>query len=215
MIALINPNTTAATTDAMLRIARDTAGGTIRIDGFTAPFGAALITDPAALDRAVEAVQALAPKLAAARAVIVAAFGDPGLDGLRAALPVPVTGIAEAGMREAAQGRRRFAVVTTTPALRDRIAATAVRHGHAGFIGTWVTPGDPAALTADAAALFRALADGCHRAASAGAEAVIIGGGPLAEPARALSDVVSVPLIEPLPAAVRLTQLRLSQGVSR
>lgn len=212
MIALINPNTSAQTTATMLRIARATAGARSPIEGFTAPFGVALITTPETLDHAADAVLALAPQLAQAKAVIVAAFGDPGLERLRAQLSVPVTGIAEAGMAAAAQGGRRFAVVTTTPALQERIAATAVRYGHTGFIGTWTTPGDPATLTADPARLFAALQDACFQAAKNGAEAIIIGGGPLAEAAKALSRSLPLPLIEPLPAAVRLTLHRLANG---
>ena len=213
MIALLNPNTSALTTAAMLRIARTEAGPHMAIEGFTAPFGAELITTPEALDRAGDAVRAMRPDIAQARAVVIAAFGDPGLDDLRATLDVPVTGIAEAGMAEAAAGGRRFAVVTTTPALRDRIAATAARHGHDGFIGTWTTPGDPARLTADPATLRAALKEGCFWAAKNGAEAIIIGGGPLAEAAKALAGTVPTPLIEPLPAAIRLTLTRLANGV--
>lgn len=214
MIALINPNTSADTTAMMLRIARDTAGPAVRIEGFTAPFGAPLITKPAELDLAAEAVAGLAPVIARAKAVIVAAFGDPGLQTLRARLSIPVTGIAEAGMAEAAQDGRRFAVVTTTPHLRARIAETAAFHGHDGFIGTWTTPGDPVPLTGDTTALRNALAKACISAVEGGAEAIVIGGGPLAEAARLLAVSSSIPLIEPLPAAVHLSLSRLSAGVS-
>lgn len=212
MIALINPNTSVATTMQMVRIARDIAGPKVRIDGLTAPFGARLITEPRALARAVDAVVALAPRLVDADAVIVAAFGDPGVPVLRRRLFVPVTGIAEAGMAEAAQGDRPFAVVTTTPDLRDHIGQTAARHGHGDFLGTWTTPGDPAALTEDGPALRDALAEAANDAIRAGARAIVIGGGPLAEAARSLAREVSVPLIEPVPAAVRLSLTRQMQG---
>lgn len=215
-IALVNPNTSAATTAAMVRIAAEAAGAGATVTGHTAGFGAPLITGPAALDVAAEAVAALAPALAQADAdaVIVSAFGDPGLAALRAALGVWVTGIAEAGMAEAAAGGRRFAVVTTTPDLCDRIAATARGHGHAGFAGTWTTPGDPAALMADPDALAAALAEAIGRAVrEAAVEAVVIGGGPLAVAAQSLAHGAPVPLVEPLPAAVRLTRARLAAAV--
>jgi Asp/Glu/hydantoin racemase len=212
MIALVNPNTSTATTATMVRIAQDAAGPEVKVEGFTAAFGASLITGPEALARAKEAVVALAPQVSRARAVIVAAFGDPGLRALRARLLMPVTGLAEAGMREAAQGGRPFAVVTTTPDLVDDIAETAALHGHAAFMGTWTTPGDPVTLTANADALRHALAEACTRAVRAGAEAIVIGGGPLAEAARSLASAVPVALIEPLPAAVRLSLARLQEG---
>ncbi len=208
-LALINPNTSTAITGVMVGIAAETAGARARVLGYTAAFGATLITEPSALEVAAEAVAALAPALCDADAAIVAAFGDPGLDALRAALNVPVTGIAEAGMAEAAQGGRRFAVVTTTPSLCDRIAETASRHGHRRFAGTWTTPGDPAALTANLSALEAALAAAVEQAVrKGGVEAVVIGGGPLAVAARALAGTAPVPLIEPVPAAVRLSLRR-------
>jgi Asp/Glu/hydantoin racemase len=212
-LILVNPNTNAATTAAMTAIAAEAAGAAATVEGLTAPFGVPLITQPAALSVAADAVAALAPALSGADAVIVAAFGDPGLMRLRAALPVPVTGIAEAGMAEAAAGGRRFAVVTTTPALVDSIAATAAGYGHTGFAGTWLTPGEPAALMAEPAALRDALHGACLAAvAEGGAEALVIGGGPLAVAARALPDAVPVPLIEPVPAAVRLSLARLKES---
>jgi Asp/Glu/hydantoin racemase len=115
-------------------------------------------------------------------------------------------------MAEAAAGGRRFAVVTTTPDLRASIAETARRYGHANFAGTWTTQSDPAALTADPEALRAALEAECARAIRVGgAEAIVIGGGPLAEAARALSSACPVPLIEPLPASVRLILARLAE----
>lgn len=211
-IVLVNPNTSKATTTVMVDIAAEAAAGRADVVGITAAFGAPLITEPAALAVAAEAVVALAPALLHADAVIVAAFGDPGLHALRGLLPVPVTGIAEAGMAEAAAGGRRFAVATTTPLLRDSIAAAAARYGHTTFAGTWTTPGDPAALTANADALLAALDAACRAAiAEGGAEAVVIGGGPLARAARALAGTLPVPLVEPLPAAVRLSLARLPE----
>jgi allantoin racemase len=212
-LILLNPNTNDTTTAAMVRIAQDQAGQRARIEGRTAPFGAALITSPATLDLAEHAIGAMAPGLAGAGGVIVAAFGDPGLDALRAGLRCHVTGIAEAGMAEAAAGGRRFAVVTTTPDLRVRIAQTAARHGHAGFVGTWVTPGDPVSLMSDPQALLAALDAACRAAIDeGGAQALVIGGGPLAMAARALAGRLPVPLIEPVPAAVRLA---LARGLCR
>lgn len=209
-LTLVNPNTSAATTAAMVAIAQAAAGAPVQ--GLTARFGAALITDPDTLATAARAVVDLAPDLAGAEAVIVAAFGDPGLDDLRARLRCPVTGIAEAGMAEAAALSPRFAVVTTTPALAPSIAARAAAGGYRDFAGTWVTPGDPATVMADPEALVAAPDHACRRAiAEGGAGAIVIGGGPLAVAARALAGTLPVPLVEPVPAAVRLSLSRLER----
>ena len=128
-LLLINPNTSAATTAAMVKIARQAAAGGTTIDGLTAPSGAPLITGEAALEEAGRAVASLGPAVLAdgPDGVIISAFGDPGLEALRAVLPMPVTGIAEAGMAEAGEGWRRFCVVTTTPDLKTAIEQTARR----------------------------------------------------------------------------------------
>jgi allantoin racemase len=210
-LILVNPNTSASTTEAMVSIAAAEAGPGVKVIGMTAAFGVPLITTPQALRQGAQAVLALGDELAGADAVIVSGFGDPGIDALRARLSCPVTGIAEAGMAEAAVGGRRFAVVTTTPDLVEEIARAAHRHGHAGFIGTWLTQGDPVTLTADPVALPAALEVGCRLAIAAGAQAIVIGGGPLAVAARALAGRLPVPLVEPVPAAVRLSVARLQR----
>jgi allantoin racemase len=211
-LLLVNPNTNATTTEAMARIARAAAPEGVRIATLTAPFGAALLTTPEDIAEAAHAVEALfadhPPQ--GVDGVILAAFADPALDALREHLPLPVTGIAEAGMAEAARGGRRFAVVTTTPDLVGSIAGLAARYGHGkAFLGTALTEGDAATITNDPNLLPEALRLACSRAVSElGAEAIVIGGGPLAVAARAIASDIAVPLIEPVPAAVRLAIMR-------
>ncbi|KAF0123230.1 MAG: hyuE [Xanthobacteraceae bacterium] len=181
-LLLINPNTSQATTQAMVGIARESAPS-VEIDGLSAPFGVPLITGPAELAIGRDAVVTLmaARPPFGYQGVIVAAFGDPALDELRRTVAVPVTGIAEAGMAEAAH-HGRFAVVTTTPDLTESIAARADAYGHGdSFLGTVLTA-------------VRQL----------GARAIVIGGGPLAVAAREIANQLPVPVIEPVPAAVRL-----------
>jgi Asp/Glu/hydantoin racemase len=208
VILLLNPNGSEATTTAMLAIARAAAPG-MELAGLTNHGAAPVLLDPAAVATA-EALL-LARPLPPARALITAAFAVPGLVALRARGHV-VTGIAEAGMAEAPG---RFAVVTTTPALAAGIAALAERYGHAArFAGVVLTEGEPAAVMAEPARLAEALLRACTRAVAQGAESIVIGGGPLAESARAIAPLVAAPLVEPVPAAVRLTLARLQAGGS-
>ena len=205
-IVLINPNTSDATTADMVDIARASAAGGLRIDGLTARFGARLITCEAELDEAARAVLALVPDVGqAADAVIVAAFGDPAADALAKTLDRPVIGIAEASMRAAALGGRRFAVVTTTPALIRRISARAEELGLGGScVGVLATDGDPALLMQSAADLEHRLYElAVHAVSALGAQAIVVGGGPLGRVARALGGRLDVPVIEPIPEAVR------------
>lgn len=213
-VTLINPNTNAATTAQMVEIAQ-AACPDLSVEGITAPFGAPLITTPAQLDQAAQSLCALLPRLQHARAVIIAAFGDPALEQLRAHLPCPVIGLAEAAMAEGGAGdtdgqARRFAVVTTTPDLVDRIALRAAGYGHPQFAGTWITPGPPAQVMADPEHLTAALEAACLRAIHQGrAEAIVIGGGPLSQAAHALAGRLPVPVIAPVPAAMRHVRAQL------
>ena len=209
-LLLANPNTNRATTEVMLAVAREFAPDGVGMEGATARFGESLITDEAALARAAEAVVALVTPARAAGldGVIVAAFGDPALASLRDALPVPVTGLAEAAMAEAA-AQGPFAVVTTTPGLAAAIERAAAAYGHGkDFVGVGLTEGDPRTLMADEARLVAALEAACRSALRLGPRAIIIGGGPLALAARALEPVIPVPIIQPIPAAVRLAAAR-------
>jgi len=197
-LLLINPNSSQATTDMMVAMAG------FGVTGITATGAPPMITTAEALDAAAaEVVQIGLREAPGHDAVIVAAFGDPGVAELRAA-GLRVVGICEAAMRNAAEGGRRFAVATTTPGLVARIDAKAAALGwSAQYAGCWLTPGDPLALSADPELLREALAKAVAAAISEGkAEAVIIGGGPLSAAAAALEKRFAVPVIAPVAAAV-------------
>ena len=210
-IVMINPNTSAATTETMVTIARAVAPEA-EIDGVTATFGAPLITNPASLAVAADAVVALAGVVSEREpdGVIVAAFGDPGLAPLRKRLSCPATGIAEAGMAEAARGGRRFAVVTTTHDLAPSIERSAVAYGHGDlFAGTSLTEGDPTQLMSVPGQLAAAMEAACrHAVEKLGVEAIVIGGGPLAQLAGVLRERLDTTIVDPIAAAVRLAIAR-------
>lgn len=204
-VALVNPNTSQATTQAMVNIAAR-AAPEIEIVGFTAASGAGLISNEDELATAADVVAAMDPLLFKEYSgVIVSAFGDPGLQALQGALDIPVVGIAEQSMVSAAQGNRRFSVVTTTPELTRSIQACAEVYG----VGTQlasirITEGLLHETMADPDLLLTRLRSGIEQAIEEDhAEAIIIGGGPLAQAASTLAKHVKVPLIEPVPAAVR------------
>ena len=205
-ILLLNPNTNGATTDAMCALARAVASG-VRIEGRTAPIGVPMITMPAELEVAAEVVAAMAGTIAASPpdALVIGAFGDPGLAQAAARLSCPVIGIGEAAMREAALHGRTFAVVTVTPALVGSIAGMADRLGlSAQFRGVTLTEGQTAAVMANEATLHAALEAACRKALSGGGiDVLVIGGGPLGGAAQALASRFSVPLVNPVAAATR------------
>ncbi|MEM6974115.1 MAG: aspartate/glutamate racemase family protein [Pseudomonadota bacterium] len=210
-LVLINPNTTRAFTADMVALAAQAAPDDVRVSGLTAKSGSPLITTHAEYDAAIAAVLALAGDLGAADAVIVSAFGDPGRDDLAQKVSVPVVGLAEAAFEIASCCRQgRFAVITTMGDLVDRTEALVRRHGHGERLASVrVTEGAPAALIADRSALIDAMAEiGAAAVREDGAEAIIIGGGPLASTAAALAKRLGVPVISPVEAAVSVAVQR-------
>ena len=205
-ILLINPNTSAATTAMMTAAARALLPPGFALRGAEASRGAAMIVDEAALALSEpEVVRIGLAEAGGTQAIIVAAFGDPGVAALRASLGVPTIGIGEAAIREAAARGRPFGIATTTPRLRDAITAKVWRHlPGAAFTGVRIPATDPLALAADPARQMAEL----HRAVSDcidqdGAEAVIIGGGPLTGAAARLRHEFGSMIVEPVPAAIR------------
>ena len=205
-ILLINPNASEATTAMMVGIASAGLPQDLRIVGLTAGRGPMMIVNEAELAAsAPEVERAWVDARAGWAGVIISAFGDPGIERVRGASTVPVTGICEASMYEAAEGKRRFGVATVTPDLVVSIDARAEELGLTPYYtGIRLTKGDPRALANNPEALEDALEKAVSQCIEAdGAEAVIIGGGPLGQAAIGLATKFRVPIIAPISAAVR------------
>ncbi|HTQ34830.1 MAG TPA: aspartate/glutamate racemase family protein [Stellaceae bacterium] len=213
-ILLINPNSSEATTAQMTTIARAVAPPGVEIVCATARRAPPMILTTAELAAAEREVVAMGLDGARdADGIIIGAFGDPGLAALHARVGIPVVGIAEAAMLEAAAGGRRFGVATTTPALVDYIAVRAREMGVGDlYTGIRLTEGEPIELVADPPRLVEALAAAVRLAIeNDGAEAVAIGGGPLGNAAAVLAGRFATPIIAPIPAAMH----RLLQEMQR
>ncbi|MFE2013865.1 aspartate/glutamate racemase family protein [Streptomyces sp. NPDC059491] len=205
---LINPNTSTATTAMMTAIARRALGPALPVRGVTAARGPGMLTDPAALRAAAPEVLAAGLRATAegdCAALLVAAFGDPGVEELRAAAGIPVVGLGEAALREAAAEGLPFGVATTTPLLADAIADRVTALGLADrYTGIRLTAGAPERLSADPALLLDRLERAVRACADRdGARSVVIGGGPLGEAAEHLRDRCGLPVVAPVPAAIR------------
>jgi len=128
MIVLINPNSTASMTQAMVQTARDAAPHAT-FEGWTSQEG------PAAIQGRDDGEAATAPLLklvakasdAGATAIIIGCFDDTALEAARAISNCPVIGIGQAAYHMAALVGPRFSVVTTLPVsvpiLEENIAA--------------------------------------------------------------------------------------------
>lgn len=216
-VLLINPNTSRPTTDMMVAIAQacfeHLGRSDILVQGLTAPQGPGMLTEMNELEQAAAIAQH--PQVLAqaqhADGVIVGAFGDPGLQALAEQVSVPVIGIGQAAMLQAARAGSPFGIATTTPGLEQSILEQVQRYGWSEqFSGLRLTPTAPLDLAQEPERQNQELEDSVLACIQQdGARAVIIGGGPLAQSAQALQTKLAVPVINPIIAACELIAERL------
>lgn len=219
-ILVVNPNTNPDTTEMLYRHFVDSLGAVpVEVTAVTALQGPRMITTPEALDAAAEhVVRVVQADIADASvvgggrpdAVVVGAFGDPGVPELRELSELdgtPVIGIGEASVREATADGDLFAIATTTGELEESLAALVDRAGGTEmYTGLELTDTDPLVLATSADSRGdsrRELATAVDRALVKGARRVVIGGGPLSDAARDLVDDYPGVIVEPLGAAAR------------
>jgi Asp/Glu/hydantoin racemase len=208
-ILLANPNTTHAVTERMEAVAREAVAPGTEIVAVTARAGVPYIATRAdAVIGGMQALELLAEHAPGCDAAIVAAFGDPGLGGARELLDIPVIGMAEAAMLTACMLGARFSIVTFAAALGPWYHECVALHGLTGRLAS--------IRCLDGA--FRSLADVqdekesllvdlCASAVEQdGADAVILGGAPLAGLAARVADRVAVPLVDGVAAAALQAQ---------
>lgn len=209
-LLLINPNTSEAITRLVLGAARAFARPGTELAGATGRFGARYIASRAASAIAAHAaLDAWAEHGAGADAVVLACFGDPGLDALRELAPQPVVGFADEACRHAAAlGDGRFAIVTGGerwgPMLTEFVAARGLA-SHLAAVVTVAPTGADIARDPDGAVamLVRACRDAVERH---GASSVVLGGAGLAGLASRVAPGVPVPLVDPVKVAVHRAQ---------
>jgi Asp/Glu/hydantoin racemase len=212
-VLLVNPNTSADMTERAVREAQDHATDGSEIVGVTAEFGCAVIASRASYAIAAHAaLDAYARHGTGIDAVVLCCFGDPGLEALREVAPVPVIGLADAAVTEAAQQDAPFAIVTAGPAwvpmLEERVAAS----GHARhFRGVVALDTTGLALSRDPVRFAGRLNDALEDAVDLGAQSIVLGGAAFAGVRPA--PPAHVRLIDPIHAAMRAVEQSRLQRV--
>lgn len=208
-LLLINPNITEATTAAMAEEARRHASPGTEVVAVSAAFGPQYVENRAEAAIAAHAVlQALAEHGRGCDGAIVSAFGDPGLAAAREFADVPVFGIAESAMLTAWTLARRYSIVCLTQRLRRWYVECAEEHGLAGRLVSVRALDVPIPDITRAKDQFRdRLLAECQAAVREdGAEAIILGGGPIAGLAREVAGEIPVPTLDGVACAVRLAE---------
>lgn len=216
-LLLVNPNTSTGMTADMTATAQQVAApgtlvvgrqpsfGPLSIEGhFDEAFGAAGVA---------EQVHGAAGE--GFDAVVIACFGDPGLDAARELTDAPVLGIAEAAFHAASFVASGFSVVTTmtrTCGIAERLV---LRYGYErscrGVHGTDIPVlalehcGEDVVTQIEAAAR--------HALAHDRSEAIVLGCGGMAALCRTLQGRLGVPVIDGVTAAVKFAEALVGLGL--
>ena len=214
-LLLVNPNVTQAITDTMAAEARRSASLGTEITAVTARFGTLYVENRGEAAVAGHALlDALAEHGSDCDAVIVAAFGDPGLAAAKELMDIPVVGVSEAAFLFAYTLGRRYAIICLTPRLRTWYIECAKEHDLlARMASARALPRPVADITRAHDECREAVIEECRQAIDEDdAEVIILGGGPIAGLARDIADVIPVPVLDGVSCAVRLAEALVALG---
>lgn len=175
---VLNPNTSRAMTDAVVAELTRSAPPETLVQGMTARDGCAVIDSRESFAIGARTALAMQADLPAdVDAVVLACFGDPGLEALRSACEMPVVGLAEAALRSADATGKPSAIVTAGPnwvtLLRERARSFGLSRG---LVDVYALDGNGAALRRDPAAFAMQVHALSMQAADAGAHTLMLGG---------------------------------------
>ncbi|WP_332814224.1 aspartate/glutamate racemase family protein [Ramlibacter sp.] len=205
-VLLINPNISDSVSDLIRAEAQRSASPGTQVEVLTAPFGVAYIeTRFEALVGAYAAAQLAAEHAGRHDAVVVAAFGDPGLAGLREVLPVPVTGLTEAALASAHLLGHRISIIAISQRIQAWYRETVEAYGFGSRLASIRALERPLSsiggVQEEHAQALQSLAEQAVR--EDGAEVIVLAGAPLAGLARSLQGRLPVPVVDGVSSAVR------------
>ena len=220
-ILVINPNTTASITALATAHIRRVVPESIELRSVTGRFGAAYIATEAAFAiGAHAALDAYAAHGADCDAVLLACFGDPGLAAVRDVAPVPVVGLAQSCMEQAA-ALGRYAIVTGGVRWKPMLEAFAAQWGWRDALTAIETVAlSGAEIAADPDAAIDVLAAACRRASEAGTKddpvrTVILGGAGLAGLAVRVQSQVPIPVWDSVEIGGRAAAAAVVAAIAR
>jgi Asp/Glu/hydantoin racemase len=213
-ILLINPNTTASITELVLTVAQQVASPGTRLRAVSGAFGPRYIASRVGYAIAGHAaVDALANDSGPKDAVVLACFGDPGLDALKEIAGVPVVGMADASILQACALGKRFSIVTGGERWKPMLEEFVAAHGLTARLASVRTVAPTGAdIARDPLAALSLLAASCTACVvEDAADVVILGGAGLAGLAAKLAPRVDVPLLDGVACAISMAEALASQ----
>jgi allantoin racemase len=205
-VLLINPNISDSVSDLIRAEALRSATPGTQVEVLTAPLGVAYIeTRFEAMIGAYATALLAAEHAAQYDAVVVAAFGDPGLAALREVSPVPVTGLTEAALASAHLLGHRISIIAISQRIQAWYREVVESYGFGNRLASIRALDQPLStiggVQEEHAQALKALAE--RAVAEDGAEVIILAGAPLAGLARSLQGQLPVPTVDGVSSAVR------------
>lgn len=220
-ILCINPNISVSVSELIDAEAKRSATAGTSIQTVTATFGVAYIeTRFEALIGAYAAAQLAAEYSGQYDGLIVAAFGDPGLMGLKEVLPCPVVGLTQAALTSASLLGNRISIVAISRRIQAWYRETVESYGYSNRLVSIRSLDEPlsniGSVQEDKAEKLLKTAHEC--VVQDGADVVILAGAPLAGLARSVADRLPVPVVDGVSSAVQhletLYNLKVAQASS-
>jgi allantoin racemase len=203
-ILVVNPNTSEDMTAAIDRVGQATAGTSATVVTLRSRQGPHTIEGP--LDAALGVAGMLEVVGAYAQpfdAVVVACFGDPGIEALRMLVRVPVVGIGAASFIQAAFISQRFAIVTPAVGTPERYAAVTAALGITRqFLGAYQTQLSVVDFESDDPSVLDTLVFHAQQAVKDGAECLLFGCAGIADHIHDIEERVGVLCIPSVAAGV-------------
>ncbi len=214
-LLVINPNISDDVSALIEREARASLRPGSTLSMATAPFGVAYIeTRAEALIGGYAALGLAAEHYSGHDAVVVAAFGDPGLPALRETLPIPVVGLTEAALMSACQYGGRFSIIAISQRIQAWYRETVDSYGLGSRLASIRALDEPLAaigsVQQDQGGRLIELAERAVR--DDGADVLILAGAPLAGLARQVAAKLPVPALDGVTCAITQAQALVDLG---
>lgn len=213
-LLLVNGNRTQAVTDIVMAEAARVASASTKLTAVTASFGADIVYSHAEYVISAHAtLDALARHHGSYDMAVIAVSFDCGLAAARELLTVPVLGITESALRTACTFGRKVGVITfgnVSDSLYDDVIA---RSGLSSQVALRRTIGITSTREyLSATQLDARVASEANSLASAGADVVVVCGAAMAGIGHRLRNMVSVPVVDGVCAAVQSAEALARDG---
>lgn len=209
-LLIVNPNSTASMTAEIGAAARAVARSGTEVIAVNPVGGPSSVESDEDERRCIPGLLSEMEKAAARPnppdAYVIACFGDPGLEDVRAVVDGPVLGIAQAAMHAAALAAGSFSVVTSMSATVPTAWTLAKAYTPSQCLGVYACDIPVLQIDSDPTTI-EPIGDLCEKAlAQDGSRAIVLGCAAMAKFAGPLTQRLGVPVVDGVVAATVLAE---------